>query len=79
MKLKILDSLPLGVSFEILEAIQKIAIPVAKHRVQIWGGFDVILNSTYPLTLDDGTIIDGVMIGANNSRCYLIREARKKV
>jgi hypothetical protein len=74
MNIKILEGLPLGVSLQILEAVQKISIPVTKHKESIWSGFHILLNTTYPLTLEDGDIIDGVMMGCNGSKCYLIRE-----
>ena len=76
MDKKILEGLPLGVSQQILDAIQKIAMPITYNmKTNIWNGFDVILNTTFPLKLDSGTIIDGIMLGANGSRCYLIRSS----
>jgi hypothetical protein len=74
MDTKIFEGLPLGVSSQILDAIQEIAKPVAQYKEQIWNGFNIILNTSYPLKLQDGTIIDGVMVGDSGSRCYLIRE-----
>ena len=75
MDTKILEGLPFGVSPQILEALRKTTWPITIHKEHLRDGFNIILNTTYPLTLDDGTIIDGVMIGCGGiSRCYLIRE-----
>ena len=77
METRIFEGLPFGVSLQIMEAIRTIAEPVSTYKKEIWDGFNIVLNTVYPLTLDDGTIIDGVMIGCDGaSRCYLIREKK---
>jgi hypothetical protein len=79
MDTNLLSTLPLGASQEFIDGINKCSIPVTNEVRQLFNGFTVILDNTFPLTLKDGTIVDAVMLGANSSRCYFIREKNELI
>ena len=73
MDMEVLNSLPIGVSSEVFNAINIFTIPANSKTKPFYGGFTVVLDEIFPLKLEDGTIVDAVMLGSNGSKCFLIR------
>ncbi len=73
-----IDDFPVGVCKTVFDALNKVpARPLQDHLLLALSdsskrGFEIILNEVYPITLADGTIIHGCMIGANNSKVWLV-------
>lgn len=62
--------LPVGVEKRVYKCLA--GLPV-KENVKHCLGFRVEVSDDYPVTLADGTVIMGVMIGPTGDRCYLVK------
>lgn len=64
------EELPWGVSPNIYRAMDKIAIPSSRPSLAF--GFQMILSEEYPVTMKDGTVVHGCMIGSDGKPVFLI-------
>jgi hypothetical protein len=69
------ENLSIGVSTNIWQALKSIPTKTPSNSLY---GINLFLNDIYPITLKDGTIIDGVMIGANGSKVFMIRVPKEQ-
>jgi len=65
------NNLPTGVSDAVFHAVN--TFPKLERPPKLYElGWQIILDNTYPITLTDGTTVHGCVIGANNTRIWLV-------
>lgn len=68
-----LDTLPEGISVKLFEALSHVAHPCDKHTHEMFWGVTVHCNSLYPITLQDGTVVDGVIMVNDRQKLYWVQ------